>query len=619
MGERDRRDIRALVLRFGLAVSVSFAGFLASRVAVNRIHMAKSPPPRADVGAREAICRDDLHAMKRTTASDSIGLEGQDGVCRLNFSPSCRLTQDKDGYILPQFNHLVNDFGFCSANTSASPNRDLMMLREDVDTPKAFTSVDDEVDEEDDNYHEIEISHLKNKVRLLEERERNLELQLLELYGLKEQQTAVMELQNRVKINNMETKLLTLKIETLQAENQKLQAQASHHMKTVSDLDAARTKIKLLKKKLRSQTEQNKEQILILKKKVSKLQEQEIANDSGEQQQLQRLKDLEAQAEELKKSNSKLREENSDMAHRLEATQVLANSVLENPEMEELRQHSNRLSEENMHLTKEAERMKADRCSDVEELVYLRWINACLRYELRNFQAPNGKAAARDLSKSLSPESEEKAKKLILQYANAEGMGEKGMMRLADLETDQWLSSQASYITESTNFDDSSSVSSSKPPNSPRKLKMFRKLRRLIRGKDDHRSSPMEKGVGMEDTDYPSSVSTGTDAGSDTQSNRGQTPLSSYRYSIDSHRMIIPGMYDAVKDIDSLRVTSDLGSSDLLKRFSSGRDFTPESHPSGGQYPTGKSDLVRFAGVLKDSSDNITTELYHRKGKSSAF
>ncbi|CAN1782208.1 Protein CHUP1, chloroplastic [Linum perenne] len=504
---------------------------------------------------------------------------GQDGVCRLNFSPSCRLTQDKDGYILPQFNHLVNDFGFCSANTSASPNK-------------------------------IEISHLKNKVRLLEERERNLELQLLELYGLKEQQTAVMELQNRVKINNMETKLLTLKIETLQAENQKLQAQASHHMKTVSDLDAARTKIKLLKKKLRSQTEQNKEQILILKKKVSKLQEQEIANDSGEQQQLQRLKDLEAQAEELKKSNSKLREENSDMAHRLEATQVLANSVLENPEMEELRQHSNRLSEENMHLTKEAERMKADRCSDVEELVYLRWINACLRYELRNFQAPNGKAAARDLSKSLSPESEEKAKKLILQYANAEGMGEKGMMRLADLETDQWLSSQASYITESTNFDDSSSVSSSKPPNSPRKLKMFRKLRRLIRGKDDHRSSPMEKGVGMEDTDYPSSVSTGTDAGSDTQSNRGQTPLSSYRYSIDSHRM---------KDIDSLRVTSDLGSSDLLKRFSSGRDFTPESHPSGGQYPTGKSDLVRFAGVLKDSSDNITTELYHRKGKSSAF
>ncbi|CAN1278629.1 Protein CHUP1, chloroplastic [Linum perenne] len=251
---------------------------------------------------------------------------------------------------------------------------------------------------------------------------------------------------------------------------------------------------------------------------------------------------------------------------RLEATQVLANSILENPEMEEPRQQSNRLSEENMHLTKEAERMKADRCSDVEELVYLRWINACLRYELRNFQAPNGKAAARDLSKSLSPKSKEKAKKLILQYANAEGIGEKGMMRLADLETDQWLSSQASYITESTNFDDSSFVSSSKPPNSPRKLKMFRKLRRLIRGKDDHRSSPMEKGV----------------AGSDTQSNRGQTPLSSYRYSIDSHKMIIPGMYDSVKDIDNLRVMSDLGSSDLLKRFSSDRDFTPESHPSEG-------------------------------------
>ncbi|CAN0858936.1 Protein CHUP1, chloroplastic [Linum grandiflorum] len=499
---------------------------------------------------------------------------------------------------------------------SASPKGDsTMMLRADADTPKAFRSIEEEEDEdgeeEDDNYHEIEISHLKNKVRLLEERERNLELQLLELYGLKEQETAVMELQNRVKINNMETKLLTLKMETLQAENQRLQAQASDHMKTVSELDAARSKIKLLKKKLRAETEHNKEQILILKKKVSKLQEQETgaaSTDSELQQQLQRLKDLEVQAEELRKSNSKLQEENSDLAHRLEATQVLANSVLENPEMEELRKLNNRLSEENMHLTKEVERVKADRCSDVEELVYLRWINACLRYELRNFQAPNGKTAARDLSKSLSPESEEKAKKLILQYANAEGMGEKGI-RLVDLETDKWLSSQASYITDSTNFDDTSSVSS-KTPQSPRKLKIFKKLRRLLRGKDDHRSSLMEKAGGMEDSDYPSSVSTGTDAGSDTQSFRGQTPLTSYRYSI-------PGMY-AVKDIDSLRATSDLGSSDVIRRFSPGAESAREFTSSEDLYPTGKSDLVRFAGALKDSSGNIT-ELYHRKGKSSAF
>ncbi|CAI0540051.1 unnamed protein product [Linum tenue] len=606
MGDRDRKDIRPLLLRFGVVVSVSFAGFLASRVAANRIHMAKQQqqqPPRsprspdhessskADVGASKAFCDDDIPSVKRSPGSGCMGLDGQNVVCRVkaagetstgNFSPSCKLSGDKDGYLLPEFNDLINDFG----------------------VPKQLRSVEED---------EKEIRHLKNKVKTLEERERKLEAQLVELYGLKEHETAVTELQNRVKINNMETKLLTLKMESLQAENQKLVAQASEHTKIASELDAARAKIKLLKKKLRSETEQNKEQILALKKKVSKLQEQEIGAASSDSE--QRLKDLEVQTEELTKSNMKLKQENSDLAHRLEATQVLANSVLEDPAvMEELRQLSNRLSEENIHLKKEVERLKADRCSDVEELVYLRWINACLRYELRNFQAPNGKTAARDLSKSLSPESEEKAKKLILQYANPEGMGEKGM-RMVDFETDQWISSQASYITDSTHFDDTSSVSTkatSISNHSPRKLKIFKKLRRLIRGKDAHSKDEHR----MEDSDYPSSVSTGTDAGSDTQSNRGLTPLISYRYSTDSQRMSIPGLYDA-KDVESLRATSDLGSTDLLRRFSSGpetsRDFLPENDDLG------KSDLVRFAGVLKDSNGNNVTELQHRKGKSSIF
>ncbi|CAI0462227.1 unnamed protein product [Linum tenue] len=602
MGDRDRKDISPLLLRFGAAVSVSFAGFLVSRVRANRIHMAKQQPQpphsprspdhesssRAGIGVSKAICNDDVLSVKRTPGAGCMGLDGQDVICRVkvpaetslgNFSPSCRLSGDKDGYLSPEFNDPVNDLGV---------------------VPKELRSAEDDE-------HEEEIRHLKNKVRMLEEREKKLEVQLFELYGLKEHETAVTELQNRVKINNMETELLTLKMESLQAQNQKLVAQASEQTRTVSELDAARAKINLLKKKLRSETEQNREQILALKEKVSKLQEQEIGATSSDSE--QRVEDLEAQAEELRKSNMKLQQENSDSGHRLEATQVLANSVLEDPEMEELRKLSNRLSEENILLTKEVERLKADGCSDVEELVYLSWINACLRYKLRNFQAPNGKTAARDLGKSLSPESEEKAKKLILQYADAEGMGEEGM-RTVDFETDQWLSSQASYITVSTNFDDTPSVSTKATTmnnNSPRKLKIFRKLRRSIRGKDEHRT---------EDSDYPSSVSTGTDAGSDTQSNRGRTPLSSYRFSTDSHRMSIPGLYDA-KEMESLRVTSDLGSTDLLRRFSSGpetgRDFLPD------QEDLGKSDLVRFAGVLKESNGNNVTELHHRKGKSSVF
>ncbi len=71
----------------------------------------------------------------------------------------------------------------------------------------------------------------------------------------------------------------------------------------------------------------------------------------------------------------------------------------------------------NEDLAKQVEGLQMDRFSEVEELVYLRWVNACLRYELRNYTAPAGKTTALDLSNNLSPRSQERAKKLMLKYA----------------------------------------------------------------------------------------------------------------------------------------------------------------------------------------------------------
>nr|GFC40685.1 protein CHUP1, chloroplastic [Tanacetum cinerariifolium] len=102
--------------------------------------------------------------------------------------------------------------------------------------------------------HEQEISNLQNTVKRLKERERGLKAQLLEYSRLKEQETTVRELQSRLKLNSMESKLLTLKVESLQTENKRLVSQTADYNKVLSDLEAARAKIKLLKKKLLSET-----------------------------------------------------------------------------------------------------------------------------------------------------------------------------------------------------------------------------------------------------------------------------------------------------------------------------------------------------------------------------
>jgi protein subunit release factor A len=110
---------------------------------------------------------------------------------------------------------------------------------------------------------------------------------------------------------------------------------------------------------------------------------------------------------------------------------------------EAFRVEGENLRQKNKDLEEKIERLQAYRCSDAEELVYLKWINACLRYELRNYQPRDVKTVARDLSKTLSPKSEEKAKQLILEYANTEGVGEKGI-HIMDFDYEDWSYSHAS-------------------------------------------------------------------------------------------------------------------------------------------------------------------------------
>lgn len=142
-----------------------------------------------------------------------------------------------------------------------------------------------------------------------------------------------------------------------------------------------------------------------------------------------------------------------------------------------VREEVTALKHTNEDLLKQVEGLQMNRFSEVEELVYLRWVNACLRYELRNYQAPAGKVTARDLSKSLSPRSQEKAKHLMLEYAGSErGQGD------TDLDSNfSHPSSPGSEDFDNTSIDSSTSrySSLSKRPS------LLQKLKKWGRSKDD--------------------------------------------------------------------------------------------------------------------------------------
>ncbi|XP_023756174.1 protein CHUP1, chloroplastic [Lactuca sativa] len=430
----EKRDLEPVLLKFAVPLALSIGGILYSWI-MNKQSKASS-------SSHDSRTRSDCNNLMNSRSNPQAS---QIATSSLHFDP---LSTDKRGL-------------------------------HDIESFKGYPRGERDTNEQ-------EIKNLRNSVRILKERERNLEIELLEYYGQKEQETAVMELQNRLKLNNMEAKLYALKIESLQADNRRLQAQMIDYTKVVTDLEAARAKIKMLKKKHKSEAEQNKNQILDFQQRVQKMQDNEhirvVKVDPDFELSQNKVKSLEAEVEDLRKSNHNLLLENSDLERRLDCVQMIATSVLEEGENEKLKEESENLKKQNEDMSQEIERLRAEKCADVEELVYLRWINACLRHELRNYNPGPDKTSAKDLSKSLSPKSEDKAKKMILEYANKEGGGEMNI-NITDIDSDRW--SKSSMMTDSMELDESF-INDSLPRKNNNKF--FGKLIRLLRGKSRNSS-----------------------------------------------------------------------------------------------------------------------------------
>lgn len=226
---------------------------------------------------------------------------------------------DRDGFLLHELDELVKEYDM--ATDDVSQRKDGYLLEPNFEPIEEYKR---------------EVRSLRSKVEILEERERILENQLLEYYGLKEQEKAMSELQNRLRIHNMEAKLYNNKIESLQLDNKRLQAKVADYEKVASELESAEAKIKLLRKKLRFEAEQNREQILRLQERVMKMQDQEknpVETNRDADTQLQERRRLEEELEEMKRYNHSLKLENIDLAQKVDNLQILAKSNLDDKEV----------------------------------------------------------------------------------------------------------------------------------------------------------------------------------------------------------------------------------------------------------------------------------------------
>ncbi|KAJ0985520.1 hypothetical protein J5N97_003876 [Dioscorea zingiberensis] len=450
---RGKRDMQPLMLKLGLGLALSVAGYLFSQFWPRRRRRRRSSSPAAGVGG----LKDEIFASKSgEEEARMFKCTSMATTAVVSLLPDKKSCEDDEGFLLPEFNELVTEEFETTQKEDHSGNSPVNQTLKSSEC-EDYLALKQEIDD------------LRNLVNSYKGRERELETQLIEYYGLKEQNAAVGELQNRLKISTVEAKLLSLKIESLQDENKKLREELSDYLRVMNELKAAEAKINMLERTLRSDREVAKEKIAELLKRVTMLQERELEDGGNDPEIEKRLKGLEDEVADLRKVNSLLAQEKSDLEKRLESSQMLYSSS----------QYT--LEEVTEKLNKEIEQLQIDRCADVEELVYLKWINACLRYELRNYQPSPGKTVARDLSKCLSPKSEEKAKQLILEYGNA-GIHDTNTS-LLDVDSDCCSSSQ----TSTSECDDTLiDVSLTTKTRLPGKSKFFSKLKKLVLGNENH-------------------------------------------------------------------------------------------------------------------------------------
>ncbi|KAF3326890.1 protein CHUP1 [Carex littledalei] len=438
MQKRERRASQPIFVSIGIAIAFSFAGFVLSQIGT-RTRPHSTLPSLVIEEEEEEIGRDqtqdECNFMKETTrpkTEEGSGTTLTATSATASPSPTRSSSGDEEGFLLPEFNNLVlEEFGSSMPDPYPNPDVNLTRIQSTCEI-------------------ENEVSFLRNMVCSLEERETSLLSQLLEFSNLKEQENSISQLKNQLEVKNVETKLYTLKMGSLLSENHSLRAQLSENSRNMAEL------------------EETREQVRVLTNRVQLLREKMEQMHNGEDARSKRIEELEEKLKDLRLVNARLEEEKWELVRQLKLQKVelqLDTTFHTSKEREAIEEAEN-LRHEVEKLTNEIEQLKNSRCLDLEELVYLKWINACLRYELRDHQPAHGKTLARDLSITISPSSKEKAKQLIHDYACNSGP--------TSPDDSNW-----EYSSESSG--DSSKISNSNKP------KLFGKLKYFLLGKDEKR------------------------------------------------------------------------------------------------------------------------------------
>ncbi|XP_068651527.1 protein CHUP1, chloroplastic-like [Aristolochia californica] len=243
------------------------------------------------------------------------------------------------------------------------------------------------------------ITGLLNHLNVLQDMEQELEARVLRYISMKDHEYALKEGQNALELEVAQVDALVLKVEFMEAECRRL----AEYLSVVSQLEAARSEVEILKRKTRKLGRANRRGLRALHQQAAGLRLLEAKRTEEKQ-------GLEDTIVGLLQKINLLESEKRELMETLELQETSTQSIAQSREDGGREEPCKTVDDEK--LLSQIEQPQNDRLTNLEELIHLRWANACLRYELWRTQ-----------EQQKSPEQEATRRPPITQFEEHESRG----------------------------------------------------------------------------------------------------------------------------------------------------------------------------------------------------
>ncbi|XP_027368212.1 protein CHUP1, chloroplastic-like [Abrus precatorius] len=303
----------------------------------------------------------------------------------------------RNGYLEQEFEERENSNSDANHVTQNDGEKEINIeMPQNMPTPdfKDFELLID--GEKTDNVTEKEI--LQNLVQNYKERKVNIERKLLELNGLREEQSAIAQMQRQLETKTAKLDSLKKTIASLQSESKMIREKIRDNVLSKKQLDLAKRMINEMQRKNGVNRIRVKEKILMLHQQVTDFQKY---NSSGRiampNTKLKDVQDIVLEILELKRRNKELELEKREMGIKLANAQARIKTELVQEEREaRIKEEITGLRRLHEDLSEQVERLQRNRFDMVQEVVYQRWVYTLLKFEVYDHQKQRGKALTSD-------------------------------------------------------------------------------------------------------------------------------------------------------------------------------------------------------------------------------